>query len=451
VKRRVEVLLCLLDVQGGDWSGEVLAEASRLAVEEGGRVWVDAAGLPAGRVARRIVERLGRCGVRVRCGLAAVPVTAGAAALQAEGGRVVEAAGDPRAFLAELPLEVLEPEERLLALLEGVGITTCGALAALERESVEVRFGPAAVESWRRARGEDRRRLFGPVPVEPHGASIDFVDYVVTDPEQLLFTTNALLAPICAALAERGAHARRMTLTLPLANGTVWQRTLRPARPTASRATWLRLARVLLERLTVPDAVAGAALRVETTEPAAAVQGDLFDAGLGTAASVESAVLRILESDAGAFVRPVPNADPRPERRAAHEPDPGALAVLHAEAGRAAGARRGAVPGAAGTAGPTGMAGADGAAAALTLQLLPVPRPVRVETVRRRDHDLPVRYHDRRWHAVATAAGPERVSGGRWEEAYAREYYRVVTDAGTLLWLYRDVAQDRWYLQGWWD
>jgi len=88
---------------------------------------------------------------------------------------------------------------------------------------------------------------------------------------------------------------------------------------------------------------------------------------------------------------------------------------------------------------------------ALPLQLLPAPREVLVETVRRRDHVLPIRYRDGQWKQLVTAAGPDRISGGRWEESYAREYFRAVTVDGLLVWLYRDARTDQWYLHGWWD
>jgi hypothetical protein len=88
---------------------------------------------------------------------------------------------------------------------------------------------------------------------------------------------------------------------------------------------------------------------------------------------------------------------------------------------------------------------------ALTLQLLPTPREVLVETVRSRDHILPIRYRDEQWKQLVTAAGPDRISGGRWEEPYAREYFRAVTVDGLLVWLYREARTDRWYLHGWWD
>jgi hypothetical protein len=375
--------------------------------------------------------------------------------------------GGDREYLAPLPLELLEAEDRLLDLLEGVGIETCGALAALEREAVEVRFGAEAVRLWRWARASDERRLFRPVPRSAPMASLDFVDYVVTDPERLLFTVNALLGHVCDALVEQGAHARSLTLALALANGEEWSRSIGTARPTASRTTWLRRIRSLLERLTVPDAVTGVSLTSEGTVGAATVQGDLFDAGFATAASVEAALERLIEGQGPVVVRPDASEHPLAERRAgfAERSDPDGVGSLAAtpRRGRAAwGADRApAVPvyegpgrgGAAHSAVPA--AASEGSAiddaVGLTLQLLETPRPVLVETVERRDHVLPVRYRDGTWRAIVTAAGPERVSGGQWESAYAREYYRCVTAQGGLVWLFRDGCEEEWYLHGWWD
>jgi hypothetical protein len=89
--------------------------------------------------------------------------------------------------------------------------------------------------------------------------------------------------------------------------------------------------------------------------------------------------------------------------------------------------------------------------AGLTLQLLPEPKPVLVETVGRRDHLLPIRYRDGQWKQLVTVAGPDRLSGGQWDESYAREYFRGVTREGVMVWLYRDARTDQWFLHGWWD
>jgi hypothetical protein len=62
-----------------------------------------------------------------------------------------------------------------------------------------------------------------------------------------------------------------------------------------------------------------------------------------------------------------------------------------------------------------------------------------------------VRYRDGEWRRFVTVSGPERVSGGQWEQAYAREYFRGVSVDGLLVQVYRDARSGNWYLQGWWD
>lgn len=434
------MLLCLLLSHPDDAAVAAVTElVPRLAVEAGARIWVDGRGLDVGALHERLRHAIAAVGVTCKAGLATIPVAAQLGAMHAEtGGLEVVKVGTEREFVGRFPIAALELDDRLLALLEGIGVSTCSELAALPREAIEVRFGADCIPAWRLARADDERRLFRPQPPEEPHASIDFIDYVVTDPERLLFTANALLGTLCDTLVERGSHARRLLITLPLADGTRWQRELRPARATADRAVWLRLLRSLLERLTVSDSVAGMHLEVRASEAAAAVQGDLFDSGFATASAVEEAVTRLMEQHDDVVVTPVTSEHPLVETRVTFEP-----ATMSALWGwkRSGGRARG----------KADTPGADTPPQALTLQLLQQARPILVETVRRRDHEIPVRYHDREWHALLHAAGPDRLSGGQWDQSYAREYYRAVTTEGTLVWLYRDACKDKWYLHGWWD
>jgi len=402
---------------------EMLLEAAPRVALEPPYAWLDVRGLDPLAVHASLRRRV----PAVRSGAAASPITAQVAARSTQAGEHTSVPpGAERAFLTAHTLDLLGVGDPLLGWLADVGIATCGELAAQEREAVEVRFGAEAVHWWKLARGIDERCLFLRVPPEQPHASIDFVDYVVTDPERLIFTTNALLGGLCEQMRERGTHARRVRLRLPLANGTCWERSLKTARPTADRSAWLRLARGLLERITVPDAVIGVHVQVESTEPAAAMQGDLFDAGFATASAVEGAVARLLEDQGEVIVEPVTSAHPLVEQRNAFEVR-GIHEVLRQERSQ--------------TEVPIG----------LTLQLLSEPRPIVVETIDRRDHVAPVRYRDGQWQRIVHAAGPDRVSGGQWDAHYAREYFRAVTGSGTLVWLFRDAAGDRWYLHGWWD
>jgi hypothetical protein len=158
----------------------------------------------------------------------------------------------------------------------------------------------------------------------------------------------------------------------------------------------------------------------------------------------------------GLFVRQISVPDPLAERRARWVelmPEEVAVSGVEAALGSKRPGRRGSksLP-AQGTPRSTAvMERAPDGLPTLELQLLPEPRPIRIRGRTRRDHIIPLRYHEEGgWHDL-TSAGPDRISGGH-EEArpYSREYYRCVNDAGALLWIYRDAIEDRWFLHGWW-
>ncbi len=408
------------DLSASALPAELLAIVPRITMADEA-VWADARGLPLGETTVALRDCALACGIAdIRAGVAEVPIVAELRARSAQ-----PAAINVDGVIESLPLRLICADERLLTLLDGVGVRTCGEFGALDREAVEVRFGADAVHLWQWSRGEDARRIFTTTPSERLHASTDFIDYVVTDPERLIFVANALFSTVCDQLRGRGEHARRIRMTLTLANRSSWQRTIRPARPTASRAVWLRLTRSLLEKLTVPDAVTGMLIEVEATETAAAVQGDLFDIGFATASALESAVGRLIELQGNIIVKPVISRHPLAEKRTSWQADELSAQLSDMMDG----------------VGPP----------ELSLHLLSEPREVLVETVHRRDHAVPVRYRDGQWRQLVTVAGPDRISGGKWEAAYAREYFRAVAVDGSLVWIFRDARSDKWFIQGYWD
>jgi hypothetical protein len=377
--------------------------------------------------------------------------------------------------LGSLPVSVLEPDPALATLLDGIGVETCGELAALESESVEVRLGAEGVRLWKLARGDDDRLIFTPLPRELPHASLEWNDYTLTDTERLLFSVNALLGTVCEKLVERGSLSREMMLDLALANGATLTNAVRSGRPTASRKTWLRLMRTLLERMVLPAGVVGLTLRAATVVTDVGQQGDLFDRGFATAAATEAALASLAEEQGNVVVVPENTAHPLVERRTKW--------VERRETGdgrpetagkRESAARRRRAPGnrEPGTEAPRGVtvpicppsAGSrpfpvsvslvpsPNSISTLTLYLLPTPRAVEARSEERRDHVLPTAYRDGgAWYGILSAAGPDRISGERWGEAYAREYFRCVVDDGGMVWLYRDARADAWYIHGWWD
>ena len=454
-------------------SPALLTVAPRVVTEErrGGLVWVDARGLDAEHIARSALEVLRGIGLsNVRAGIGETPIVAELIAGTGNGElgtvppREISVPGSQfpvPASLGTLPVSVLEPDPTLATLLDGIGVETCGELAALEGESVEIRLGAEGVRLWKLARGEDDRLIFSPMPRELPHASLEWSAYTLTDTERLVFSVNALLGTVCEKLMERGSLSREMTLDLTLANGATLTNAVRSGRATASRKTWLRLVRTLLERMVLPAGVVGLTLRAATVVTDVGQQGDLFDRGFATAAATEAALASLAEEQGDVVVVPENTAHPLVERRTKWIEQPGT-----GDGRRVTAARRRRAPGNGelGTVTPRGasvpgslfpvpmVSVADSPSSTLTLYLLPTPRAIEARTEERRDHVLPTGYRDGgAWYGILSAAGPDRVSGERWGEAYAREYFRCIVDDGGMVWLYHDARADGWYLHGWWD
>jgi protein ImuB len=412
----------------------LLGVAPRVMLGANGIVWADARGMNAESLARDLLGVFHEKDVKkVRAATSITPICAEVAARHGHGkkGLVAIRPGSEREYLAPFPVGVLDPSLFLSTLLDGIGVESCGDLAKLDLESVEVRFGGEGARLWRLSRADDSRRIFASMPRALPAASLDWVEYTLKDPERLVFIINALVGNITTELKSRGQCAREMTMIFSLANRETFEHLVRPARSTASHKAWMRLIRTHLEKITLPDGVVGITIRVESVTGELERQGDIFDRGFATASAAEETIAQLLDDQGAVVVTPRNTQHPLIDRRTewiSQEPAQASARIqLRERVVKATAAPR------------------------LTLQLFPEPRRIAVKTRRRRDHELPVEFRDKHWQQIVSAAGPDRVSGGRWTEPYAREYFRCVTDDGMMVWIYRDARTDEWYLHGWWD
>ncbi len=409
----------------------LLKVAPRLRIDsEKRQIWADGKSLAAEKLCNDLKTVLEQKNAsKAQLGLSFIPIAAEVASrLPSETRIITVQRGEESSFLARQSIDVLLPSLPLQNLFDGVGIETCGDLARLNQESVEVRFGGEGAFLWRLSRADDNRMIFSAMPRTLPQASLDWVDYTLSDPERLVFVINALVDTVSTSLEGEGLCAREMTLVFSLANRSSYEHLVRPSRSTSSRKAWMRLIRTHLDRIELPDSVTGIELRVETVTGEVERQGDIFDRGFGTARATEETVAQLLDDQGAVIVVPSNNAHPLLEKRTTWKvQEPSHAARAH-------------------------MVKESRANPQLTLQLFPDPKRITVKTVRRRDHDLPVKYRENdTWILLESAAGPDRVSGEQWEEPFAREYFRCVTEEGTLVWIYREAISGEWYIHGWWD
>lgn len=125
-------------------------------------------------------------------------------------------------------------------------------------------------------------------------------------------TGAAFPADLVAALLQHaprvrvgdGQRAREGVLVFAMADRTEFLHRVRSARPTASQKSWMRLIRGALERITLPDAVTGVALRMESVIGNDGVQGDLFDKRFASAPQVERTVSLLMDDQGDVVLTP---------------------------------------------------------------------------------------------------------------------------------------------------
>lgn len=395
-------------------------------------------------------------------------------------------------YLAPAPLGLVPMSDELREALRMLGLTTVGALAALEAGDVEQRWSADGLMAWRLARGDDPRRP-GLVRVEAARSASVELPGAVESAEPILFVLRAQLQRLLQQCVHDGRAAAAVAITLVLDAGRQYpledigsemhghrhvpetsddavpamlkgrqlgaghtgqetaktpvsiaprststllgipQRTItrevRPARPLARLEPLFDQCRALLERWPIPAPVIGVTVSIPATAPLAADQGDLLVPSWRDAAMNADAVF--------ARLRAVLDPDNRgdvvvhPEARDTHRPE---------ETGRW-------TPADAITLASAPIPAVGASAPHAVLRLLPAPDPVDVEL----PHGTPaaIWWRGRRVD-LATALGPERLSGDWWRgDGYARDYWRCTAPTDGDLLLYHTEAG--WYLQGWFD
>ncbi len=376
--------------------------------------------------------------------------------------------GEEARALAPLPLEALGLGPVVVAKLGAVGVACVGELARLPPEGLALRFGPAGAAAARLARGDDPTPLIPYLPQTLPEEAIE-LEGPADGAEPVLFVLKRLANRVAARLCGRGLGASRLTVTLLLDPRGEERLSIPLAQPSAVGARWLLAWRERVLALRLPGAVVGvklAAVEVAVVREAQLALGDRPEAQ----AALETVLARLSgRLGDGAVVAAEPVARWRPEaawrpvpfRAGARQPgalarqsglearqpgalarqsglearQPGALARRHAEAA----ARRGADA-------PERPAAEE--PAPRPTRLLGEPRPLvatgeggRVSAVRL----------GAEVHAVLSFEGPERLRGEWWSAPFDRDYYRARIEGLGDCWIYRDGADGRLHLHGFFD
>jgi protein ImuB len=441
--------------------------SARVELTEDGTVFLDCAGSAAlctseADLATMLVARATHQGLTACVGIGSSKLVARIAAREGGDVRIVPR-GSERAYLAPLPITLLDPDAVLTATLASWGLRQIGDLAALPAGAVTHRLGPAGARLVRRARGEDDEPLRCR-PVLKSFVEATELDYAIEQIAPLLFLLRRLVDRLVSRLALHGFTCDTLEVRLALDGGGRDLRRLAIAAPTAEGKVLLALLRAHLERQPPARGVIG----IDVTGIPVCMrpkQLDLFQPN-GPAPTALAATIARLAALCGS------DRVGTPGLAESHRPDAIAIASFPA---------RSAPPPWSGAA-PNGVCFQDDVPAGGCRT--PAPRassmPFRgaARTVSPRAESLPIvaRVALRAFRPplsievfenagrldyvrgpvlggrVVHLAGPWRLHGDWWAaDPYAREYYDVELSDGGVYRIYRDAHTRRWLVDGVYD
>ncbi|PKU25381.1 DUF6504 family protein [Telmatospirillum siberiense] len=398
---------------------------------EGGGLWLDISGcahLRGGEAAllADLRVRLRRHGFDNRAGIADTAGAAWAWARFGEPGDPCLPSGGHRQILAGLPVAALRLPPVVVTGLARLGLKTVRALDAVPRAGMMARFGPCVGQRLDQAWGVEDELIDPRLPGAAHCIHRAFAE-PIGRPADVAAGLLQMLDRLCADLEQARLGLRRLEVTafrLDASRQCLAVGTSRPSREPR------HLFRLLEEPLAGLDAGFG----IEMLRLAAPVV-EALDIRQSSMAAVSAPadgeslehLLDRLGNRLG-FDRLYGFA-----ARQSHWPE---RAVRRVPAASPA------------------SADARWPAAPRPLRLLAPPETV--DVVAPLPDAPPVLFRWRREiHRIASAEGPERLSGEWWRTSRPdRDYYRVEDEAGRRFWLYRDGSYradgpaPRWYLHG---
>jgi protein ImuB len=418
--------------------------AQRLAGLRAGEAaaWLDASGIQScfgseAGFAAALVERAHRLGLSAIAAVAGSRGVARIAARRLRNAWLARPPGEPgpvevvppggdAAFLAPLPLELLDPPDALAEALGRFGIHRVGELLRLPRRALVARLGQGAAQLAALAEGTGGE----PPPPAPPEARLEEASDLETGVdrlEPLLFVLSGVLSRLTARLACRGLACPELELRLRLAGRGRDTRRIGIAAPTLDVRVLLRLVALSLEAHPPTEEVEGVAVACEG-RPLRGDQLDFFRPA-GPAPALLSRTLAELEALCG------PGRVGAPQVVDTHRPDAFALVRFAPPAAAAAPSVREAPPA---YAHPT------------TVRALRPPLPAQIEMRGGRPDSLRSAIANGR---VLEIAGPWRTSGNWWSERerFAFDHYDVVVSDGTAVRLRHDLLRSRWEIDAIYD
>lgn len=370
-------------------------------------------------LAQQILQAFGRRGLAVRL---AIADTLGAAWGLSHYGETpcIAPAGDEA--IHSLPVAALRLEDQSEILAE-LGVKRIGQLLTLPREALACRFGLQLLRRLNQALGIVVEPIVSHRP--PPEIEVETrLEYPLDDREALEVILAGLLDRIATTLGDRQQGALQIRCELRCEQ-TPLAFTVGLFRPSANASHLLELARMQLDRISLPGPIDVVRMAIFADAPLSAWQQELFDPSGSENRRHLGLLVDRLSNRLGreVVVRALPQQEAQPELAVRYEPLAGALPSKTKQ------------------------------------RYKPFPRPLRlenkpvpIEVLAVIPNGPPRQFRYLREYRVTRAWGPERIQTGWWRGRYIqRDYYRVETKEGKRFWIFRELKSDDWFLHGAFD
>ncbi len=335
--------------------------------------------------------------------------------------------GEIAQALGPLPVEALRLSAATVEALKRLGLKRVVDLAALPRAALAAHFDALLLRRLDQAFGRCDEPITPRRPPTLFSVRRDFGEPLLI-PAGLAPSAARLLARIARLMVRQGVGARRLAITAYRLDGTTTSLAVGTSRPTRDPIHLLKLFMAKLETLDPDPGIETLVLEAPVIELLAqdqiglsriAAGGPLVNVAPGIDALIDRLANRLGAQNVLYYA---PRHAHLPERQYRAVP-----ALSHAR--------------------PDWSAWPDDDRAAPP-RLLAAPEPLAAVLTTAAGAPRGFVWRRRAFHA-ARCHGPDRRLGAWWQgDGATRDYYAVEDEAGRRLWLFRDLATDRWHAHG---
>lgn len=351
--------------------------------------------------------------------------------------------GQAETWLAELPITSGRLPMDDIQLLTRLGIVTLKQLCNLPQDDLPSRISEEGRLRVRQLRGLDDE-LLDALPEANPVQAIWVSEFGVKGKEHIKLVFQVLIEDVVKQLLVRNIGAIKATCDLKTEDGEILTVEANVVRPVQTEKDLLELLNLKLETIRLRNTVMTAKMVLATAPLMARRQQDLFHSEQQIQPEEElTTMINRLSSrlSTNAVLTAQKTSSPAPEQAIQLDP------IVSPEDKIRTGRTSASIPQR--LVDPESVSPASQQTTSMPIRLLPYAVPIASKT----EHPLK---HGFSWdgnrYVVQSAVGPDRIQSRWWdEEAVHRDYYRVTTTTGPVLWIFQSLTNHLWYLHGVFD